>query len=58
MKDPSETSEDKAFRKHMGEIECPHCGLLLMDDDIEKIEDELICVNCGGIVNEQTYTRV
>ena len=47
----SEASEDKAFRKHMGEIECPNCKKLLSDENDYSVYEEydekiVICRHC------------
>ena len=48
----SEASDDRAFRKHMGEVECPNCKALLYDESDYSVYEEydekiVICRSCG-----------
>jgi len=44
----SEANDDKAFRIHSGEIECPNCHALLYDEDDYKVcEGNMFCNYCG-----------
>jgi len=45
----SEVQEDRAFRNHMGEKECPHCGVWISDEeDYTVCEGSMFCKSCGG----------
>lgn len=47
----TEIQDDRAFRKHMGEVECPFCKTLLSNDEIYQLnEDVCVCSSCGEVL--------
>ena len=43
----TEAQDDRDFRKHMGEIECPNCGRPINDSSDCDYDDVDRCYRCG-----------